>query len=58
MENNYAVQVDVEVYLCYCTGDECNKEDIMADGGRLGGGLVTPLMGLVILVVIHVLTLE
>ena len=58
MLNNYAVQVDVEVYLCYCTGDECNMEDIIAGGGRLGGGLVTPLMGMVILVVSHVLTLE
>ena len=48
----------MEVYLCYCTGDECNMEDIIAGGGRLGGGLVTPLMGMVILVVSHVLTLE
>merc|ERR1719318_1116105 len=30
-------RVDVEVYLCYCTGDECNKEDITAGGARLGG---------------------
>ena len=58
MENNNAVQVDVEVYLCYCTGDECNKEDIIAGGGRLGGGLVIPVLGVVMLVVIHVLTLE
>ena len=23
-------RVEVEVYLCYCTGDECNKTDIGA----------------------------
>jgi hypothetical protein len=32
MLNNYSVEVDVEVYLCYCTGDECNKEDIIGMG--------------------------
>ena len=56
MENNYAVQVDVEVYLCYCAGNECNKEDIIAGGGRLGGGFVTPVMVVVIWVVNHALT--
>ena len=30
-------QVDVEVYLCYCTGDGCNKVDI-AGAGRPGPG--------------------
>ena len=58
MWNNYSVQVDVEVYLCYCTGDECNKEDIIAGGGRVGGGFVTPFMGVVMWVVINALTLD
>ena len=31
------MQVDVEVYLCYCTGDGCNKVDI-AGAGRPGPG--------------------
>jgi len=32
-------RVDVEVYLCYCTGDECNKEDITAGTDRLNASI-------------------
>ena len=34
------MQVDVEVYLCYCTGEECNKEDITAGGDRIGRAIL------------------
>ena len=36
-------RVDVEVYLCYCSGDECNKTDI--DGAHH----LTPGAGLLLL---------
>ena len=26
--HRFQPRVEVEVYLCYCTGDECNKTDI------------------------------
>ena len=37
---HFLIQVDVEVYLCYCTGDECNKEDITAGVGTVGSTVV------------------
>ena len=62
---NLTVQVDVEVYLCYCTGDECNKEDITAGVGRLDGGplrlggFVASVINMVFTgVVMYVLTME
>ena len=30
----FLAQVEVEVYLCYCTGDECNKTDIDGAGSQ------------------------
>ena len=36
----FSAQVDVEVYLCYCTGDECNKEDITAGVCAVGSAVV------------------
>ena len=40
------VQVEVEVYLCYCTGDECNKTDI--DGAGSQGASVALLASLIL----------
>merc|ERR1740128_1116794 len=58
-------RVDVEVYLCYCTGDECNKEDITAGGARVGGipirfgGFVSSVINIVLTgVIMYVLTVE
>ena len=55
----------MEVYLCYCTGDECNKEDITAgverlDGGHLRlGSFVASVINMVFTgVVMYVLTVE
>ena len=59
------VQVDVEVYLCYCTGDECNKKDITAGVARVGGkpvhqgGFVSSLINIMFTgVMMYVLTVE
>ena len=41
-------RVEVEVYLCYCTGDECNKKDIGA-ASQLRQGLALSLSLLVAL---------
>ena len=44
------LQVDVEVYLCYCSGDECNKTDI--DGAHS----LAPTAGLLAVLAIFLLT--
>ena len=43
-------RVDVEVYLCYCSGDECNKTDI--DGAHS----LAPAAGLLAVLAIFLLT--
>ena len=35
-------QVRVEVYMCYCFGERCNKKDITAGTSRVGGGQIKP----------------
>ena len=33
--NNVLLKVDVEVFLCYCDGDYCNKNEIIAGSRNL-----------------------
>ena len=44
-------RVEVEVYLCYCTGEECNKTDIgaashLTQGRALSLSLVVALLNI------------